>query len=46
LDEFIPHSISDKEIVQAVKHQTKEIYGVLFHPEVRQKEMIANFVKI
>ncbi|HRZ85354.1 MAG TPA: hypothetical protein P5277_01105 [Candidatus Paceibacterota bacterium] len=28
---------------QAFKHKTKEIYGVLFHPEVRQKELIKNF---
>ena len=36
---------SDGEIVQAVKYKHKEIYGVLFHPEVRQKEMILEFVK-
>ncbi len=29
---------------QAVKHKTKEIYGVLFHPEVRNKEIILEFV--
>ncbi len=29
------------DIVQAVKH--KNIYGVLFHPEVRQKKIIENF---
>ena len=28
---------------QAVKHKKKEVYGVLFHPEVRQKELILNF---
>lgn len=44
--EFDYYSISDNEIVQAVKHQEKEIYGVLFHPEVRQKELIMNFCKI
>jgi GMP synthase (glutamine-hydrolysing) len=31
-------------VVQAVKHKEREIYGVLFHPEVRQKEMIGEFV--
>lgn len=31
-------------ISQAVKHKTKPIYGVLFHPEVRQKEMIVSFL--
>jgi GMP synthase-like glutamine amidotransferase len=33
-----------KEIVQAVKHKEKPFYGVLFHPEVRQKKMILEFV--
>ena len=32
-------------ISQAVKHKEKEIYGVLFHPEVRNKKMILNFIK-
>jgi len=33
-------------IPQAVKHKHKEIYGVLFHPEVRQKELIKKFVDL
>jgi GMP synthase (glutamine-hydrolysing) len=33
-------------VSQAVKHHEKEIYGVLFHPEVRQKDMIRNFLNI
>jgi len=33
------------DISQAVKHKEKEIYGVLFHPEVRNKNMILEFVK-
>jgi anthranilate/para-aminobenzoate synthase component II len=32
------------EIVQAVKHKEREVYGVLFHPEVRQKNVIREFV--
>jgi GMP synthase-like glutamine amidotransferase len=31
------------KINQAVKHKGKEIYGVLFHPEVRQKPLIIKF---
>jgi len=31
-------------ISQAVKHKEKEIYGVLFHPEVRQKDLIKRFI--
>lgn len=33
-------------IVQAVKNKEKDIYGVLFHPEVRQKDMILEFCKL
>mgnify|MGYP001570617223 CR=1 FL=1 len=39
---FIPYATSNKGI-QAIKHRTKKIYGVLFHPEVRNKDIIANF---
>jgi GMP synthase (glutamine-hydrolysing) len=31
-------------IAQAVKHKEKEIYAVLFHPEVRNEEIIVNFI--
>ncbi|VVB78647.1 GMP synthase [glutamine-hydrolyzing] subunit A [uncultured archaeon] len=34
------------EFSQAIKHKEKPIYGVLFHPEVRQKQLIENFCKI
>jgi anthranilate/para-aminobenzoate synthase component II len=37
---------SGNEVVQAVRHKDKEIYGVLFHPEVRQKEMILEFSRL
>ncbi len=30
--------------VHAIKHKSKEIYGVLFHPEVRNKEIIQQFI--
>ena len=43
LREFEIFSINDKHVVQAVKYEEKNIYGVLFHPEVRQKKMIENF---
>ncbi|RME78186.1 hypothetical protein D6774_02020 [Candidatus Woesearchaeota archaeon] len=38
-------SFTESKIPQAIKHQDKEIYGVLFHPEVRNKEMILAFTK-
>jgi GMP synthase-like glutamine amidotransferase len=31
--------------VQAIKHKQKEIYGVLFHPEVRNNEVIQRFIQ-
>ena len=36
---------TDSKIPQAIKHRAKDIYGVLFHPEVRQKELIKNFLE-
>lgn len=35
-----------KMIVQAAKHKTKQIYVSLFHPEVRNKEVIENFCEL
>ena len=35
---------NDGKIPQAIKYKEKEIYGVLFHPEVRNKKLILNFV--
>jgi len=32
--------------VQAVKHRKRSIYGVLFHPEVRNREIIERFVAL
>lgn len=37
---------TSSEISQAIKHKTKEIYAVLFHPEVRNKELIINFCNL
>ncbi len=31
--------------IQAIKHKHKKIYGVLFHPEVRNIEIIKQFIK-
>ncbi len=33
-----------KKCVEAIKHKQKETYGVLFHPEVRNKEIITKFI--
>ena len=32
--------------VQAIKHKQKKIYGVLFHPEVRNQDIIQRFIKL
>jgi len=32
--------------IQAIKHKQKDIYGVLFHPEVRNQEIIQRFIKL
>lgn len=42
LNEFDVYS--GGSIPQAVKHREKPLYGVLFHPEVRQKSLICNFL--
>ena len=42
----LPRDFEDftsSDIPQAVKHKSKPFYGVLFHPEVRQKNLILNF---
>jgi GMP synthase-like glutamine amidotransferase len=33
-------------VVQVARYKKKEIYGTLFHPEVRQKEMIMRFLDL
>jgi GMP synthase-like glutamine amidotransferase len=42
-DEFDVLAESAK-CVQAIKHKQKDIYGVLFHPEVRNKEVVQRFI--
>ena len=41
--EVIANSI---HCISAIKVKDKEIYGVLFHPEIRNKGIIGNFLKI
>tara|TARA_Y100000310_G_C20672871_1_gene811242 strand:- start:1375 stop:1902 length:528 start_codon:yes stop_codon:yes gene_type:complete len=33
-----------QQSVQAIKHKTKEIYGIIFHPEVRKEDIVKNFI--
>lgn len=37
--------LKSKTCIHAVKHKNKEIYGVLFHPEVLNKGLIINFAQ-
>jgi len=37
---------TSKNCIQAIKHKEKEIYGVMFHPEVKNKEIIQRFLSI
>jgi GMP synthase (glutamine-hydrolysing) len=32
--------------IQAIKHKQRSIYGVLFHPEVRNHEILKQFIRI
>ena len=45
LDNFIVLA-KNKNIIQVIKHKTKNIFGVSFHPEVRNENIISNFIKI
>jgi GMP synthase (glutamine-hydrolysing) len=42
-DDFDIFAVSQK-CVQGIKHREKEIYGVLFHPEVRNKDILRTFI--
>jgi GMP synthase-like glutamine amidotransferase len=35
-----------EKCVQAMKHKQKPIYGVLFHPEVRNAEIVKRFIEL
>ena len=35
-----------EKCIQAIKHNAKQHYGVLFHPEIRNQEIISNFLKL
>ena len=42
-DDFDILAVSQK-CVQGIKHKEKEIYGLLFHPEVRNKDILSKFI--
>ena len=36
-------AVSEK-CIQGIKHKEEEIYGILFHPEARNKDIVTQFV--
>lgn len=44
-NEFNTVAVSETSI-QAIKHKNKPFYGVQFHPEVRNKNLLVNFVNL
>ncbi|MCD6127814.1 gamma-glutamyl-gamma-aminobutyrate hydrolase family protein [bacterium] len=45
LDQFLILAESENSI-QAIRHREKKIYGLMFHPEVRNKKIISTFVDL
>lgn len=43
-DHFESCAISEK-CIHAVNHKSKEFYGVMFHPEVRNRDILISFLK-
>ena len=35
-----------KNSIQAIKHKSKDIYGVIFHPEVRNEWVVEKFIEV
>ncbi len=44
-DPFVPLAVSDR-CVQAIRHRSLPIYGLLFHPEVRNEWIIERFFRL
>jgi len=44
-DRFIPLAVSDR-CVQAIRHRSLPLYGLLFHPEVRNEWIIERFLRL
>ena len=35
-----------KNSIQAIKHKSREVYGVMFHPEVRNNWVVEKFIEV
>ena len=38
--------VKSNDSIHAIKHKSKEIYGVIFHPEVRNNWVIEKFIEV
>lgn len=44
LDNF--NILAENDNIQSIKHKEKPFYGIMFHPEVRNEEIIKNFISL
>ena len=44
--EFFRVLARSEHSLQVIKHESREIYGVSFHPEVRNEEIVRNFLSL
>ncbi len=44
--QFIVCAKTEPGYVQAIRHKEKSFFGILFHPEVRNKDVITHFVSL
>ena len=44
LDNF--NILAETNSIQAIKHKEKPFYGIMFHPEVRNEEIVKNFISL
>ena len=44
LDNF--NILAETTTIQAIKHKEKPFYGIIFHPEVRNEEIVKNFISL
>ena len=44
LDNF--NILAETNSIQSIKHKEKPFYGIMFHPEVRNEEIVKNFISL
>ena len=38
--------LAETTTIQSIKHKEKPFYGIMFHPEVRNEEIVKNFIRL